>query len=63
MGIQSKIHVGFLKTGGRAKGNLEMCFTDEKAFEKQAEEIRDCINSYDNIAEYVLLRPLYKSTV
>lgn len=59
MGIQSNIHVGFLKIGGRAKENLEMCFTDDVAFEKQAEEIKDCINSHDNIAEYVLLRPLY----
>lgn len=59
LGIKSKIHVGFIKIGGRAKENLENCFIDEELFEQQAAEIRDCINSRENIAEYVLLRPLY----
>lgn len=58
-GIKSKIHVGFIKIGGRAKHNIENCFVDEEAFEKQVIEIRECINSHTNIVEYVLLRPLY----
>lgn len=58
-GVISQIHVGFAKIGGRAAENKEICFTDESIFEQQACEIRDCINSHDNIAEYVLLRPLY----
>lgn len=59
LGIKSHIHVGFAKIGGRALENINLCFTDESKFEQQACEIRDCINSHENIAEYVLLRPLY----
>ena len=58
-GVVSQIHVGFIKIGGNATENMDICFTDEIAFEHQACEIRDCINSHDNIAEYILLRPLY----
>lgn len=58
-GIKSKIHVGFIKIGGRAKKHLEHCFINEDTFEDQVITIKECIQSHENISEYVLLRPLY----